>query len=92
VCIHVAPDGNDTLAGSNDGATPFASCKPPSTSPTHTASSPTASASRPARRAAPRRYSGPAGANLTMREGISLLGNYESTTWTRCTNSIRELH
>jgi len=27
-----------------------------------------------------------------MREGISLLGNYESTTWTRCTNSIRELH
>jgi hypothetical protein len=36
-------------------------------------------------------YVGSASADLTMRDGIGVLGNYESTTWTRCSSSVTTL-
>src|SRR6185503_7833949 len=36
-------------------------------------------------------YPGPSGADLTMRDGIDVLANYESTAWTRCTSGTTHL-
>jgi hypothetical protein len=91
-CIHVSLDGNDALAASNDGATPFRSVQEAiDFADTHrhvanrvcVAAGPTCGSSAT--------FAGPANANLTMREGISLLGNYESTCWSRCNDSMTRL-
>jgi len=93
VCIHVAPNGNDTTARACNGALPFASVQ---------AALDFADVHREVARrvcvaAGPScgstaTYDGPTSQDLTMHEGISLLGNYESTGWTRCEDATTSTH
>jgi hypothetical protein len=91
-CVHVSPTGDDAAANANDGATPFASVQ----AAIDFAASFRSAAKRVCVAAgaacgATFVHSGPPNAPLTMRNGIDVLGNYESTTWTRCSNSTTRL-
>jgi hypothetical protein len=91
-CVHVSPTGDDALANASDGATPFASVQ----AAIDFAASFRSVAKRVCVAAgaacgATFTYTGPAGADLTMRSGIDVLGGYESTTWTQCSDSTTEL-
>jgi hypothetical protein len=84
-CLFVTPDGDDGQAAASGGLLAFRNVQP-------------AIDFADAQRSGPRKvcvvqgatcsaiasYSGPAGSDLTMRDGISLYGGYESTTLTRC--------
>ena len=88
-CVHVSPTGDDAAAAANDGATPFASVQ----AAIEFAASFRSVAKRVCVAAGPVcgatfTYPGPSGADLTMRNGIDVLGNYESTTWTRCPTAV----
>ena len=91
-CIRVAPDGDDTQAVADGGATPFANVQ--------AALDFTAAhrelANRVCVASGPQcgdtaTYPGPVGAPLTMHEGVSLVGRYESTCWTPCDDSVTRL-
>jgi len=84
-CWHVAPDGNDSVAIANDGTTAFASVQGAlDFADTHrdvatrvcVASGPDCGATAT--------FAGPTGSDLTMHDGLELLGGYESTAWKRC--------
>ena len=91
-CVHVSPTGDDAAANASDGATPFASVQAAIdfAASFRSAAKRVCVASGPAC-GATFTYSGPSGAELTMRNGIDLLGGYESSTWTRCPTSVTRL-
>jgi hypothetical protein len=85
-CVRVAPTGDDVVAAAGDGSSPFRNIQPAidfaalngfNQVCVAAGSSCGASAS----------YPGPGSGELTMQNGVSVLGSYESTGWTRCTNS-----
>jgi hypothetical protein len=87
-CVHVATTGDDTQALADMNATPFATLQ--------------AAINYAATAARPKIVCVAAGATcgssgtysnvlVTMSNGIHVYGNYESTTWTRCTNSTTVL-
>jgi hypothetical protein len=87
-CIKVSPAGDDAAAAASNGATPFldvqraidfAAAHPNVATQVCVAAGAACGASHV--------YPGPAGAALTMRDGIDVLGGYESTTFTRCSDS-----
>jgi hypothetical protein len=91
-CWHVAPDGDDAAAVASDGESAFvgvqaaidyANAHRDLSTVVCVAAGPTCGATAT--------FPGPAGADLTMRNGVDILANYESTTWTRCTNSTTHL-
>jgi Putative metal-binding motif len=91
-CIHVAPDGDDTAALANDNMTPFlsvqaaidfAQARPDIATRVCVAAGAACGATAS--------FPGPASADLTMRDGVDVFANYESTTWTRCTTSTTHL-
>jgi hypothetical protein len=91
-CVHVSPTGDDAAANASDGATPFASVQ----AAIDFAASFRSAAKRVCVAAgaacgATFAYSGPTGADLTMRDGVDVLGAYESSTWTRCPASVTRL-
>jgi hypothetical protein len=91
-CLHVAPDGDDTLARANQGATSFASVQ----AAIDFADAHREFAHRVCVAAGPAcgataTFAGPAGADLTMRDGVSVLGSYESSCWTHCDDSVTTL-
>jgi hypothetical protein len=92
-CLHVAPDGDDAAAASSGGIAPFRNVQPAidyaaahPEGPTRVCVAAGVACGDTAT------YAGPSGADLRMRNGIDLLGGYESTGWTRCSNSTTGLH
>jgi Putative metal-binding motif len=91
-CVHVSPVGDDAAAAASDGAVPFASIQ----AAIDFASSFRSVAKRVCVASGPAcgatfAYQGATDADLTMRNGIDVLGGYESTAWTRCSSSITRL-
>jgi|GEM_PF-2192058 len=84
-CVHVAPTGNDTAATTDSNVTPFATVQ----------AAIDWAAGDPTR---PKRVCVAAGAtcgstvgyagDVTLSDGISVYGGYESTTFTSCTSSV----
>jgi hypothetical protein len=91
-CIRVAPDGDDALASASDGSVAFESLTTAIdfayAHPELTASVCVAAGAACGSFAA---YAGPVDSDLRMRDGISVFGRYESTTWTRCSDSETRL-
>jgi hypothetical protein len=91
-CLHVAPDGDDDAAIATEGAVPFQSV-PVALDfvAAHPAVTQHVCVAAGAACGAAATYAGAPGAELTLPNGIELLGGYESTTWTRCANSTTTL-
>ena len=84
-CVGVAPDGDDTLAQASNGASPFANVQAAiDFADAHRGGALTVCVAQGATCGSSATYAGPNGTDLTMRNGISLSSDYESTTWTRC--------
>jgi hypothetical protein len=83
-CVTVAPTGNDTTAVTGDNLTPFRSIQA-------AIDWAAADATRPRQVCVAAGAACGASTNyqaaVTMSDGISVYGRYESTTWTRCGNS-----
>jgi hypothetical protein len=91
-CLRVAPDGDDEAALATDGGVPFGTVQ----AAIDFAAASAGAFPRVCVAAGPAcgstgYYFGPVGATLTMRDGIDVLGNYESTTFTRCNGSTTVL-
>jgi hypothetical protein len=84
-CIKVATDGDDVSAAASGGVLPFANVAPAIDYAAAHAVAPTkvcvAQGAACGSRAS---YPGPNGADLAMRNGISVYGDYESSGWSRC--------
>jgi hypothetical protein len=91
-CIKVTPTGDDASASQSNGATPFRSLQAAvDFADTHRGVSTRVCVAAGDACGASSTYAGPGGAPLVMRNGISVLGKYEATTWTRCANSTTTL-
>jgi hypothetical protein len=91
-CVHVAPDGDDTAATGNGNATPFLTVQAAiDFADAHPEIASRVCVAAGAACGANASYAGPANSDLTMRDGVDVLANYESTTWTRCANSTTHL-
>ena len=87
-CVHVAPTGNDTSATNSGAVSPFltiqaaidwAAAHPAGPQRVCVASGPACATSIG--------FANAASATVTMANGVSVYGKYESTTWARCANS-----
>jgi hypothetical protein len=86
-CLKVSSEGNDTLADSSSGVSPFATVQAALDYAGAHASAPrVVCVAEGAACGMQTTYSGPSQADLTMRDGVSLYGLYESTSWSRCSN------
>jgi hypothetical protein len=91
-CVRVSPLGDDVLGTATLGASPFRSLQAAiDFADAHRDVSPRVCVAAGAECGAIASYPGPSGAPLTMRNGISVLANYESTSWTRCAISTTTL-
>jgi hypothetical protein len=92
-CLHVATDGDDVAAIASGGVSPFQNVQPAIDYAAAHPEGPTrvCVAAGPACGWDGYSFDGPTGADLRMRNGIDLLGNYESTSWTRCSDSTTGL-
>jgi hypothetical protein len=91
-CLHVMPDGDDTLAATNSGATPFASIQAAvDFADSHRTGSNRVCVAAGASCGATATYAPVGSGDFTMRSGISVYANYESTCWTRCADSTTRL-
>jgi hypothetical protein len=88
-CVRVSLTGDDAAGAASNGVTPFrnvqaaidfAAAAP--NAPKHVCIAAGASCAE----GTTATYAGPGGAPLTMRNGVSVSGKYESTGWTRCAN------
>jgi hypothetical protein len=85
-CVRVAPNGDDTAAAGDNNATPFANVQAAiDFAATHPSGASRVCVAGGATCQASATYNGPTGSDLTMRDGIDVFANYESTGWTRCT-------
>jgi hypothetical protein len=89
-CVRVAPGGDDALAPS--GSAPFATLQ---TAIDFAANAPGAPprvcVAAGANCGDTSSYDGPATGDLTMRDGIDVFGNYRSSDWSRCSDSITRI-
>lgn len=91
-CIHVAPDGDDTAGAATGGVAPFASVQTAiDFAASHRTHATTVCLAEGALCGTSASYAGPSGADLTMRDGISVYGQYESTSWTQCSSGSTAL-
>ena len=90
-CVQVAPGGNDAAGAASNGLAPFATIQAAiDFASAHSSFSRVCVAQGPSC-GATFTYPGPSGADLTMRDGVDVLANYESTAWTRCTSGTTRL-
>jgi hypothetical protein len=90
-CFHVAPDGNDAAAVSSGGTAAFGTVQAAlDYADTHRNVAKRVCVASGTACGAEATFPGPTNP-LTMRDGIDLLGKYESTTWTRCESSVTHL-
>jgi hypothetical protein len=86
-CVHVTLDGDDASAIASQGTLPFRNVQPAiDFADTHRGFVTSVCVAAGTSCQASATYEGPASAPLEMREGIAVLGKYESTDWTRCTD------
>jgi hypothetical protein len=91
-CIRVAPNGEDVAALASNGATPFANIQTAiDFADTHRDIATTVCIAAGAACGAVAEYGMAAGSHLQMRSGISVIGKYESSTWTRCADSVTRI-
>jgi hypothetical protein len=91
-CIRVSPTGNDSAAATSNGVSAFARVQAAvDFADTHRDVSTRVCVAAGATCGATATYAGPPAADLTMRNGISVYANYESTTWMRCGDSTTTL-
>jgi len=91
-CIGVAPNGDDAAALSANGAVPFRNVQPAiDFAAAHPDVASSVCVASGAACGATAEYPGPDAADLRMRDGIGVTGRYESSTWTRCTDSVTRL-
>ncbi|HEX6275526.1 MAG TPA: hypothetical protein VFZ53_20940, partial [Polyangiaceae bacterium] len=84
-CLFVTPDGDDSQAAASGGLLPFRNVQPAMDfADAHRSGPSKICVVQGATCNSSASYSGPAGSDLAMRDGISLYGAYESTTLTRC--------
>jgi len=84
-CIHVALDGDDTLGAASGGVAPFASVQAAvDFAGAHREHATNVCLAEGTACGASAAYTGPTDSELTMRNGVSVFGNYESSGWTRC--------
>jgi hypothetical protein len=91
-CILVAPDGDNASALASNGASPFRDVQAAvdfADSHRHIGTSVCVAAGPVCGVTA--EYTEFPDGRLTMRSGISVLGKHESTTWTRCSDSVTRL-
>jgi hypothetical protein len=87
-CVKVTLDGNDTLAVLSGGTTPFQSVEAAiDFADQHRSHARAVCVAEGATCGSTAAYPGPSGSDLRLRDGISVYGNYESTTFTRCSDS-----
>ena len=91
-CVRVSTAGDDAAATASCGAIPFATVQAAiDFADVHRSEVPRVCVAAGAACGETATFAGPAGADLTMRNGISVLANYELTSWTRCSNSTTRL-
>ena len=91
-CFRVSTTGDDAAAIASGGSIPFASVQAAiDYADTHRSMVTRVCVAAGTACGMTATFSGPSGSDLTMRDGISVLGNYESTAWTRCTTSTTRL-
>jgi hypothetical protein len=91
-CLHVTVDGDDASAAASNGETPFASVQSAlDFADSHRQVAERVCVAAGATCGSTASYPGPDAAPLVMRDGVDLLGNYESTGWTRCNDSTTVL-
>jgi hypothetical protein len=91
-CIRVAPDGDDAEGSASGGVEPFRNVDVAiAFAAAHRNHAQDVCVAAGAACGATTDYAGPAGANLVMRDGISVFASFESTGWTRCTDSSTTL-
>jgi hypothetical protein len=84
-CIRVATDGNDLAAQASGGLAAFASVQAAiDFADAHRTHATTLCVAEGPSCGSFASYPGPTGADLRMRDGISVYGAYESTSWTQC--------
>jgi hypothetical protein len=91
-CIRVAPGGDDVTGAASGGSTPFASVQVAiDFAATHPNGPQRVCVAAGAECGASATFLGPAASDLVMRNGVSVVGQFESTTFTRCANSVTTL-
>ena len=91
-CVRVSTTGDDAAATASCGAIPFATVQAAiDFADVHRSEVTRVCVAAGAACGGTATFAGPAGADLTMRNGISVLANYESTSWTRCSSSTTRL-
>jgi hypothetical protein len=84
-CLFVTPDGDDSQAAASGGFLPFRNVQPAiDFADAHRSGPNKVCVAQGTTCSSSAGYPGPAGAELTMRDGISLYGGYETATLTRC--------
>ena len=87
-CVHVAPTGNDAAANSDGGVTPFLTIQAGiDFAANHPQGPQRVCVASGAGCGASVAFASAASTTVTMANGISVYGKYESATWTRCTGS-----
>jgi hypothetical protein len=91
-CIRVAPNGDDSAALASNGATPFANVQAAiDFADTHRSIATNVCLAAGATCGEVAEYGIAAGSHLQMRNGISVIGKYESSGWTRCADSVTRI-
>jgi hypothetical protein len=87
-CLHVAPTGDDAVAIASGGLGVFATIQTAiDFADAHREGQTRVCVAAGATCGESASYFGPADSDLTMRDGIDVLGGYESTSWKRCTDA-----
>jgi hypothetical protein len=86
-CVRVAPSGDDALATTSAGVTPFLTVQSAIDFAASLSESPrNVCIANGAACGATAEFPAAAGVAIRMRDGVSVYGRYESTTWRRCTS------
>jgi hypothetical protein len=87
-CIHVAPTGDDAAATTSSAASAFRNIQPAiDWAAAHPAGPQSVCVASGATCNSSFTYAMAASATITMANGVSVIGKYESATWTQCVNS-----
>jgi hypothetical protein len=91
-CMRVSPIGDDLAAEASLGATAFGTVQRAiDFAAVHTEVASRVCIASGTTCGSTWAFNGPNGADLTMRNGISVFGRYESSTWQRCDDSVTQL-
>lgn len=91
-CVHVAPTGNDQAAATSSGVSPFLTIQAAiDWAAQHPQGPQRVCVAAGAACGAAAVFANAANTTVTMANGVSVYGKYESASWTRCSNSTTAL-